>query len=105
MHLRAMGAFGTQPGEMDTIVLGCTHYPFVSETIRALVGSDIALLEGGQPVARRTRALLAERSILCTQGARACVPRFYSTGDKDILNFAAMRWLGLTAQSQFLDGP
>ena len=32
-----MGLFGTQPGHIDTLVLGCTHYPFVSEHLQVLV--------------------------------------------------------------------
>ena len=30
-HTWAMSLFGTQPGHIDTLVPGCTHYPFVSE--------------------------------------------------------------------------
>ena len=36
-YVNAMGAFGTAPGEMDTLVLGCTHYIFVAHELRTLV--------------------------------------------------------------------
>ena len=43
-HTGAMGLFGTQPGHIDTLVPGCTHYPFVSEHLQALVGVDVTLV-------------------------------------------------------------
>ena len=42
----------------DTLVLGCTHYPFVREQIAALVGPDIAIIETGAPVAREVKRRL-----------------------------------------------
>ena len=44
MNTLAMGLFGTKPGQIDTLVLGCTHYPFVSEHLQALVGFDVTLV-------------------------------------------------------------
>lgn len=42
----------------DTIVLGCTHYPFIRESIQKIVGSDIQLIDTGEAVARRTASIL-----------------------------------------------
>ncbi len=44
----------------DTLVLGCTHYPFLRKSIQALVGSEITLIDTGAAVAKRTKSLLAE---------------------------------------------
>ncbi len=92
----AMGAFGTQDGAMDTLVLGCTHYPFATDVLRDLVGPSIAFLEGGAPVARQTRRLLAERAWLASPAAtddlRANVS-FFTTGDPIALRTATQRWL------------
>ena len=38
---------------VDTIVLGCTHYPLVSDTIRELMFTDVQLIETGSAIARR----------------------------------------------------
>ena len=57
-YVNAMGAFGTAPGEMDTLVLGCTHYIFVAHELRTLVGPDVQFIETGEPVARQTKRLL-----------------------------------------------
>ena len=53
-----MGLFGTKPGQIDTLVLGCTHYPFVSDHLQALVDPDVTLVENGEALARQTQRLL-----------------------------------------------
>ena len=91
-----MGQFGPKNGAIDTLVLGCTHYPFVSETLRALVGNDVAFLEGGAPVARQTRRLLTEGNWLAPAPADAtpiAPPVFCTTGDANNLKTAVQRWL------------
>jgi glutamate racemase len=94
----AMGLFGTKSGEMDALVLGCTHYPFAADILRQHIGPDVPLLEGGIPVARQTRRLLAERNALQLGGdestSRAGLV-LQTTGDAQELQSAAARWLGL----------
>jgi glutamate racemase len=63
-YTRAMGRFGLEAGDLDTLVLGCTHYPFADSVLRSQVGDGVAFVEGGTPVARQTRKLLAERGWL-----------------------------------------
>jgi glutamate racemase len=95
----ALGPFGTAPGAIDTLVLGCTHYPFVSSTLAGLVGDQVTFLEGGAPVARQTRKLLAERGWLAQPHANAdrnlAPMTFETTGSADILRLALQRWLQL----------
>jgi glutamate racemase len=50
-------------GEVDTLVLGCTHYPFVSDVIRDAVG-DVPLFDGALGTARQLERKLAERGLL-----------------------------------------
>lgn len=45
---------------MDTVVLGCTHYPFAFDTIRDIVGPNVRLVDPAPAVARRVESLLAE---------------------------------------------
>lgn len=98
-YTKAMGLFGSQAGAMDTLVLGCTHYPFVVEKLRTLVGHEVAFLEGGEPVARQVRRVLAERGTLCSEAAQARQPyaaiQFFTTGNVKLLATAANRWLNL----------
>jgi glutamate racemase len=110
-YTQAMGRFGSAAGEMDTLVLGCTHYPFVADTLQTLVGPQTALLEGGTPVARHTRRLLEQSALArtCAQhAAEPCAintPAFYSTGNVRLLDLAVQRWLGTGVQTQALDLP
>lgn len=99
----AMGQFGLNSGQMDTLVLGCTHYPFATPQLRAHVGPDIPFLEGGAPVARQTRRLLAEIHGLFTEPALAHGPRdpmlmLCTTGDPGALRMALERWLDLRVE-------
>lgn len=85
--------FGTGPGEIDTLVLGCTHYPFAADIFRELLGPQIQLVETGDPVARQTRRLLEAQGLLNPLGGGAV--RFHTSGCPDALQRAASRWLGI----------
>ena len=99
----AMGQFGLEKDAMDTLVLGCTHYPFASDILRSLVGPDVALLEGGAPVARQTRRMLAERGWLLQAShdtSDAPNPVFVTTGSTTNLQAAVDRWLHVKSTVQ-----
>ena len=51
-------------GKMDALVLGCTHYPFASDTIAGILGATTVLLDGGEGTARETRRRLAGADLL-----------------------------------------
>ena len=90
-----IGAFGLQAGEIDTLVLGCTHYIFVKDELRALLGPDVQLIDTGAPVARQTRRLLAQSAMLAPEATIAPSMQLYATGGLSSLQAAAERWLGL----------
>lgn len=46
---------------VDTVVLGCTHYPFLLDLLRAAAPREVTWLESGAAIARRVRAVLADR--------------------------------------------
>jgi glutamate racemase len=99
----AMGRFGSEAGQMDALVLGCTHYPFATQQLRAQVGPDVPFLEGGDPVARQTRRLLAEMNGLCpdhhqADSARKHMLLLRTTGNPDALRQAMQRWLNLLVE-------
>lgn len=51
---------------VDVLVLGCTHYPFLTEQIRQVMGEHITLLETGIPVALQVENILKQHSLSCT---------------------------------------
>lgn len=48
----------------DAVVLGCTHFPFVKEAIQKVVGSNVAIYDGGNGAARQLKAQLKEHKML-----------------------------------------
>ncbi|HEX5388931.1 MAG TPA: glutamate racemase [Burkholderiaceae bacterium] len=92
-YLDAMGRFGTGAGEIDTLVLGCTHYVFVRETLAERLGPGVALVDTGAPVARQTRRLLADAHLLAHL-AEPALPaiEWLGTGSATQLATAASRW-------------
>jgi len=65
----------------DTIVLGCTHYPFVRSLIQDLVGSEITLIDTGAAVARQVENRLRESGLLAPL-VRSGNVAFYSSSTK-----------------------
>ncbi|MBI5277250.1 MAG: glutamate racemase [Burkholderiales bacterium] len=91
-YVRAAGDFGTGPGQIDTLVLGCTHYPFAQEEIRAHAGAGVRLVETGEPVARQARRLLEAAGLLKPPPAKGKIT-LLTTGSQAQLASAAQRWL------------
>lgn len=48
----------------DTLILGCTHYPFIKPLLSQLVPANVSLIDTGPAVARQLQRLLAERQLL-----------------------------------------
>ncbi|RKT24351.1 glutamate racemase [Paraburkholderia sp. RAU2J] len=66
----------------DTLVLGCTHYPFLDAAIRDIVGDRLTLIDTSVAIARQLARVLDQHGLrAATEKAGAALPRFYSTGD------------------------
>ncbi len=52
---------------LDALVLGCTHYPFMKNAIRSVVGDQVDLLDGGEGTAKETQRRLKEANLLNDQ--------------------------------------
>ena len=94
----AMSVFGIQKGQMDTLVLGCTHYPFAEQHLRKLLGPDVQLVATGEAIARQTRRQIA---VTCSRSAPGKTGLF-STGNPQGLQAAASAWLGLREAPRLL---
>jgi glutamate racemase len=53
--------------EIDCLVLGCTHYPYLIPQIKKIVGKKIKIIDSGEAVARQTQAILIKLSLLNTE--------------------------------------
>ena len=104
---RLFGTENTAKKRIDTVVLGCTHYPlaaqyiaqYIEQQISQQAGAGVQLIDTGAAVARQTRLrlgspLVAQRNI--------ATPQFISTGSPNALQAAAKAWLGMTADIRSL---
>ncbi|MBP5483301.1 MAG: aspartate/glutamate racemase family protein, partial [Bacteroidales bacterium] len=75
----------------DTIVLGCTHYPFLQPVIERLAGPSVQVIDPAPAVARQTVHLLQERSVPMGQGPFSVT--LHASGDPAALQriFALVR--------------
>jgi glutamate racemase len=81
--------------DVDTIVLGCTHYPFVIPLIQAITGPEVHTIDPAPAIARQTRRLLAERDWLNPAEAQGEL-QFFTSGDTSGLESMLPRLLGET---------
>ena len=94
----ATGQFGIKTGQIDTLILGCTHYPFVREHLAKLVGPDVCLIDNGEPVARQTRRILHTLASAENPGKLTLL----TTGEAAPLQSAVKQWLGLDCPVQLI---
>jgi glutamate racemase len=80
----------------DTIVLGCTHYPFVIDTIRRLAGPDRRVIDPAPAVAAHLARVLNARGLAACADARAR-HQFLTTGLAARFDAACQRLLGVAA--------
>ncbi|MCJ7774524.1 MAG: glutamate racemase [Desulfobacterales bacterium] len=66
----------------DTIVLGCTHYPFLLELMREVAGKNVTIIDTGKAVAREVSRRLREAQLLCDEN-KAGAEMFFTTGDPE----------------------
>jgi glutamate racemase len=94
----AIGQFGTQNGQIDTLVLGCTHYPFISDLLRVHTGADVLYIDTGTPVARQTRRLLEAAGTLSSPASdniNSGKLQLFTTGDLNNFSKLTKIWINL----------
>lgn len=92
-EVRELIALHTAPlrdAGVDTVVLGCTHYPFAAAPIQAALGSEVLLVDTAEAVARRTEALLGAAEPAEAPGGPV---RLWTSGSVADLQRVAARWL------------
>jgi glutamate racemase len=81
----------------DTLVLGCTHYPFLDAAIRDIVGDRMTLIDTGVAIARQLERVLDQNGLRAAAGRPAALPRFCSTSDGAHLQQLAATLLNIEA--------
>ena len=80
--------------DVDTAILGCTHYPFVRPLLQRLLGPQVTLITSGTAIARRVQHALAARE-LATPNTGEGRYSFLCTGDADAFAEIGSRFLQL----------
>jgi glutamate racemase len=78
--------------EVDTLILGCTHYPLVAPMLQRILGRDVRLVAGGHAVAAAVQRTL-ESAGIARQGSGEGSYDFLCTGDADAFRQVGTRFL------------
>jgi glutamate racemase len=78
--------------EVDTLILGCTHYPLVAPMLQRMLGRDVRLISAGHAVAAATQRVL-EGAGLDSPGGGEGAYRFLCTGDVESFRELGTRFL------------
>jgi glutamate racemase len=80
--------------DVDTLVLGCTHYPLLTGVISYVMGNSVSLVSSAEETAKDLYRVLVEGSLMRDADAAAPVHRFLATGDAKAFEGLARRFLG-----------
>jgi glutamate racemase len=78
---------------VDTLLFGCTHYPFLARTIADVVGRDVVLVSSADETAFEVRAILAEEGVGRAAGGEGAL-RAFSSGDVEWFRTVGNRLFG-----------
>ena len=80
--------------DIDTLILGCTHYPLLAGLIQKILGSKVQLINSAEETARQTRQLLGETAVL-----KEPEVRFYVSDEPEPFRTLGERFLGTPIHS------
>jgi len=76
---------------VDTIILGCTHYPLLKTVIQKVIGEKVSLIDSSLAVARYVKDFLKKKKMLTSHGVP--LPRFFSSDNTDNFEMLAKIFL------------
>jgi glutamate racemase len=79
---------------VDTLVLGCTHYPLLTGVISYVMGDEVTLVSSAEETAKDVYRTLVAQGLTRPPGGPAPVHRFLATGDPEPFTRLARRFLG-----------
>lgn len=80
--------------KIDTLILGCTHYPFLRSVIRRAAGPDVRLVDPAKETVKELERYLADHPALDRALRRDRAYRFYVSDRTDRFEAIAAKWLG-----------
>jgi glutamate racemase len=86
--------------DVDTLILGCTHYPLLAGMIGLVMGDGVTLVSSADETAREVYRLLTARNLFRPDSGPAPMHEFTSTGDPATFARLARRFLGPEAAAE-----
>lgn len=90
-------------GKVDTLVLGCTHYPLLRPIIQNAMGPEVKLIDSGAETARDISVLLNYFEISRSRETQAIQHHFYTTAHPAAFKAIAEAWLGREIIAEHVD--
>jgi glutamate racemase len=84
--------------DVDTVILGCTHYPLIRPILQRVFGRAVTLVFSAEETAREVAETLARKGIE-NEGSREGTYRFLTTGDPELFRETGRRFLQLPIES------
>jgi glutamate racemase len=78
---------------IDTVVLGCTHYPFAIPLIQEIVGQNVRVIDPAPAVSRQVRRLLEAKDLLSESDQDGRM-EFFTSGDSTVMEMLLPKLLG-----------
>ena len=78
--------------DLDTLILGCTHYPIIADQIQTEMGNQVQIISSGEETAREVSTILSYQQI-AYKGDRLPEHVFYTTGEPDLFAQIANQWM------------
>ncbi|MBK5210434.1 MAG: glutamate racemase [Flavobacteriaceae bacterium] len=70
---------------IDHLVLGCTHYPYLIPQIKKIIGERVTIIDSGEAVAKQTKAILEKHNLLSTSTTKSH-HQFYTNSETKVLS-------------------
>ena len=74
--------------DISSVVLGCTHYPFVKDIIKDIVGKDIPVIDGGLGTSKELKRKLEELDMLTDSTDKGNIELYNSSDDKKMIEIS-----------------
>ena len=87
---------------VDSIVLGCTHYPFLLPAIKEIVGNDVEVIDTGIAVTEQVKRVLSQNAEV-GKNSHNEPDRYFSSGDVEHTQKMIQQLLGISVEVESLE--
>lgn len=93
---------GMRRAKVDTLILGCTHFPLLAPIIQKTMGSGVGLIDSGKETVADLASIL-DYEDLAAEETQNPQYHFYTTGSTELFDAIASEWLGRHVSSKHIN--